>query len=183
MICEKTFTYFIGGDFSFIPRLRSIIRFIVDANHFHTYHYFILLIGRKIMFRILSVFFAFVLSTASAIAGNIIYGYNAQGDYVPIEIDGQKVEYGYNAQGDYVPTAIGKNRVEYGYNAQGDYLPTAIGKKRVEYGYNPQGDYVPTSVGKKKIEYGYNPQGDYVPTSIGNSSPVLPTLPNYDRAW
>ena len=36
---------------------------------------------------------------ASVYAGNIRYGYNPQGEYVPVEIDGKKVEYGYNPQG------------------------------------------------------------------------------------
>ena len=37
------------------------------------------------------------------------------------------IQYGYNAQGDYVPTSVGGNRIQYGYNAQGDYVPTGYG--------------------------------------------------------
>ena len=70
------------------------------------------------------------------LAGSIQYGYNANGDYVPISINGQRVQYGYNAHGDYVPTSIGGQRVQYGYNANGDYVPTSIGGDRIQYGYN-----------------------------------------------
>ena len=39
------------------------------------------------MFRFFSVFFAFVVWASSADAGNIRYGYNSLGEYVPVEID------------------------------------------------------------------------------------------------
>ena len=51
---------------------------------------------------------ALVLMTAgNAAAGNIQYGYNGNGDYVPTSINGQRVEYGYNGNGDYAPRSIG----------------------------------------------------------------------------
>ncbi|MBO6290345.1 MAG: hypothetical protein J6N45_08500, partial [Alphaproteobacteria bacterium] len=74
------------------------------------------------MKKFLMIFAVAMLWTNLAKAGNIEYGYNAQGLYVPIKIDGQKVDYGYNSQGDYVPTKIGDNKVDYGYNSQGDYV-------------------------------------------------------------
>lgn len=102
------------------------------------------------------VFVSLVFFTEAAKAGNIVYGYNAHGDYVPTEIDGKKVTYGYNAHGDYVPTAIGNDNIDYGYNAHGDYVPTSVGNNRINYGYNAHGDYVPTAVGNDNINYGYN---------------------------
>ena len=48
----------------------------------------------------------------SVLAGSIQYGYNANGDYVPTSINGQRVQYGYNANGNYVPTSIGGNRIQ-----------------------------------------------------------------------
>ena len=71
-----------------------------------------------------------VLCPCISFAEQIIYGYNAVGDYVPIQIGGRNVNYGYNAVGDYVPTSISNPRdytdrteINYGYNAQGDYVP------------------------------------------------------------
>ena len=95
-------------------------------------------------------FFAYFLCVFSAFGDDIHYGYNAQGEYVPMQIDGQRVHYGYNAHGDYVPMQIGDDSVQYGYNAQGDYVPTAVGNAKIDYGYNAQGNYVPTSVGVSK---------------------------------
>lgn len=40
----------------------------------------------------------FMFTITSTFAGNIQYGYNAQGDYVPTSINGNQVQYGYNAQ-------------------------------------------------------------------------------------
>lgn len=37
------------------------------------------------------VFVSLVFFTEAAKAGNIVYGYNAHGDYVPTEIDGKKL--------------------------------------------------------------------------------------------
>ena len=97
----------------------------------------------------------FTFSMLAVQAGNINYGYNAQGDYVPTSIKGERIQYGYNARGDYVPTSIGNKKIDYGFNAKGDYVPTSIGGNRVQYGYNARGDYVPTSVGNTNINYGY----------------------------
>ena len=66
---------------------------------------------------------SFLFVANQAFAGNIRYGYNAKGDYVPTEIDNKQVEYGYNAKGDYVPTKVGNDNIDYGYNAKGDYVP------------------------------------------------------------
>jgi len=49
-------------------------------------------------------------------AGDIQYGYNAHGNYVPVKIDGENIDYGYNAKGDYVPVKIGNKSIQYGYN-------------------------------------------------------------------
>ena len=45
-----------------------------------------------------------------------------------VNVLADSVQYGYNAQGNYVPTSIGGNRIQYGYNAQGNYVPTSIGR-------------------------------------------------------
>ncbi len=60
-------------------------------------------------------------------------------------VNATDIQYGYNAQGDYVPMSVGNNTINYGYNAQGDYVPMSIGNKHINYGYNSQGDYVPVS--------------------------------------
>ena len=73
------------------------------------------------------IFCALMISGNNALAGNIEYGYNGRGDYVPLAIDGERVEYGYNGRGDYVPTSIGGKNINYGYNGRGDYVPTAVG--------------------------------------------------------
>ena len=72
-----------------------------------------------------------VLCPSFAFAEQIIYGYNAYGEYVPIQVGDRHVNYSHNAQGDYVPTSISNPRdyrdttnIEYGYNSQGDYVPT-----------------------------------------------------------
>ena len=74
------------------------------------------------------IFLTALLLTGVAYAGNIEYGYNANGDYVPTKINGKRVDYGYNANGDYVPTKVGNDRIDYGYNANGNYVPTNIGR-------------------------------------------------------
>ena len=79
----------------------------------------------------------------NAFAGDIKYGYNAKGDYVPTSINGEQIHYGYNAKGDYVPKSVGNTRINYGYNAKGDYVPTSYGNSQVKYGYNAKGNFVP----------------------------------------
>ena len=76
------------------------------------------------------------LAAFTAQAGDIRYGYNAKGEYVPVEIDGQQVDYGYNAKGEYVPVKIGNQQIDYGFNAKGDYVPTKVGNNNIDYGYN-----------------------------------------------
>ena len=58
------------------------------------------------MKKIFCLFINMVIFVSVAYAGNIQYGYNAQGDYVPTSIGGSRINYGYNAQGDYVPVDI-----------------------------------------------------------------------------
>ena len=67
----------------------------------------------------------------------------------------QDVEYGYNMQGQYVPVAIGGERIEYGYNMQGQYVPVAIGDRKIQYGYNMQGQYVMTGIEDPEPQYNY----------------------------
>lgn len=38
-----------------------------------------------------------------------------------------QIQYGYNAQGDYVPMSVGGQRIHYGYNPYGDFVPMYIG--------------------------------------------------------
>lgn len=82
------------------------------------------------MKKTLLLLLCFVLCPCISFAEQIIYGYNAVGEYVPIQVGGRNVNYGYNAVGDYVPTSISNPRdytdrteINYGYNAQGDYVP------------------------------------------------------------
>lgn len=98
---------------------------------------------KNLLFFLLSA----LLFTSPSFAGNIRYGYNSRGEYVPTEIDGQNVDYGYNSRGEYVPTSIGGKKIDYGYNSRGEYVPTSVGDRRIDYGYNSRGQYVPTSVG------------------------------------
>ena len=65
------------------------------------------------------VLLALVFS-CSAYAGDIEYGYNTKGDYVPVAINGKRIEYGYNTKGEFVPISIGNERIEYGYNTMPD---------------------------------------------------------------
>jgi len=44
-----------------------------------------------------------LLLSNSVFAANVHYGYNAQGDYVPLSVNGQHIQYSYNAAGDFVP--------------------------------------------------------------------------------
>lgn len=39
----------------------------------------------------------------------------------------QRIEYGYNAQGNYVPMYIGGQKIHYGYNSYGEFVPLSIG--------------------------------------------------------
>ena len=71
------------------------------------------------MWRYFSLICVSAFLASAAFAGDIRYGYNNQGEYVPIEIDGQRVEYGYNNQGEYVPIAIGNKRVEQSFFSYG----------------------------------------------------------------
>ena len=80
----------------------------------------------KYVFYIISIVLIII---NEAVARNIQYGYNARGEYVPIQIDGEMVQYGYNPRGEYVPTSIGDNHIGYGYNPRGDYVPTYIDEK------------------------------------------------------
>ena len=65
------------------------------------------------MLRFCCLILVFALNTTAVRAGNIQYGYNARGEWVPVSVDGERIEYGYNARGDYVPTAVGNNRIDY----------------------------------------------------------------------
>ena len=56
------------------------------------------------MYKFLLCVATVLLITSSVYAGNIRYGYNGRGDYVPVEVNNQRVEYGYKGRGDYVPT-------------------------------------------------------------------------------
>ena len=37
-----------------------------------------------------------------------------------LPVNGAEIRYGYNAQGQYVPVQVGNERVKYGYNAYGE---------------------------------------------------------------
>lgn len=78
-------------------------------------------------------------------------------------VQAQNVEYGYNMQGQYVPIAIGEEEIEYGYNMQGQYVPVAVGGRNIEYGYNMQGQYVVTGI--EDFEPRYNKTRYYYPQS------------------
>lgn len=79
------------------------------------------------MKNLLSLFFIICFSVSIAIAENIQYGYNANGEYVPVSVGNKKVEYSYNARGEYKPSSIGGRRIRYNYGSNGMYLPTMIG--------------------------------------------------------
>ena len=79
------------------------------------------------MYKFLLWVTAFFLIASSTYAGDIRYGYNGQGNYVPIEVNNQRIEYGYNGQGNYVPTSVGGEKIGYGYNGQGNYVPISFG--------------------------------------------------------
>ena len=67
------------------------------------------------MHRLLLVFFSiFVFSVSFVFAGDIRYGYNSHGNYVPVSIDGNRINYGYNSHGEYVPISVGDERLRYG---------------------------------------------------------------------
>ncbi|MCM1003579.1 MAG: hypothetical protein NC408_04485 [Candidatus Gastranaerophilales bacterium] len=68
---------------------------------------------------------ASLLLAIPVFADNINYGYNSQGQYVPISVGNQRINYGYNAQGNYVPTSVGNTQINYGYNSRGQYVPTS----------------------------------------------------------
>ena len=86
---------------------------------------------KKILYTAVILIFA----TGFAQAQDIEYGYNMQGQYVPVAIGGEKIEYGYNMQGQYVPVAIGERRIQYGYNMQGQYVITGIEDSEPRYNY------------------------------------------------
>ena len=105
-----------------------------------------------------------------SVFADIEYGFNAQGKYVPMSINGEDVKYGFNAIGKYVPISIGEQDVKYSYNSFGEYVPISIGNDDIDYGFNAIGNFVPVSIGKDKINYDYNAQGKYVPMSIGDTN-------------
>ena len=76
---------------------------------------------------LLTLFSFFIFCIVPVFAGNIQYGFNAQGDYVPQSIGDQRVQYGFNSQGNYVPQSVGDQRIQYGFNAQGKYVPVSVG--------------------------------------------------------
>lgn len=39
----------------------------------------------------------------------------------------QQIQYGYNAQGNFVPVSVGGQRIHYGYNPYGEFVPKYIG--------------------------------------------------------
>ena len=52
------------------------------------------------MKKIICLIFTIIFFTSISFAGNVKYGYNAKGQYVPTSIDGKRVKYGYNAKGE-----------------------------------------------------------------------------------
>ena len=104
------------------------------------------------MKRILYTTFILIFATSFVQAQDIEYGYNMQGQYVPIAIGGEKIEYGYNMQGQYVPVAIGDRKIQYGYNIQGQYVMTGIEDPEPQYNYTRS--YTPqTWEDYKRCEY------------------------------
>ena len=62
------------------------------------------------------IYFAALLLSFPASAGNVRYGYNAQGEYVPMQVEGKDIRYGYNAKGEYVPMKVGNDAIQYGFS-------------------------------------------------------------------
>ena len=59
------------------------------------------------MYKFIFICASIIFICETAEAGNINYGYNNRGDYVPTSVGSDRIGYGYNNRGDYVPTSIG----------------------------------------------------------------------------
>ena len=103
----------------------------------------------------------FILLTPISFANKIEFGYNEQGMYVPISIDGQKLEYGND--GSLKPISVGGRKVNY--DASGK--PQSLGDDEIKYETNENGVKIPVSIGDREIKYETNDQGIPIPKAIG----------------